>query len=141
MNAKAFFDTNILIYSLQQDEPKAEVAARLLAAGGRVSVQVLNEFVDVARRKLGMPWPDVIEALAVIRQLCGSPLPITEDIHQAAVEIASRHAYAIWDALIIATAISSGCESLYSEDMQHGRRFAGRVEVVNPFLAPPWRPA
>ena len=63
MRGKRFLDTNILIYAIVQDDPRTPVAETLLIEGGVVSVQVLNEFAAVARRKLGMPWKEVTEAL------------------------------------------------------------------------------
>ena len=54
---RACFDTNVLIYAFAKDDPRAEVAQALLARGGVIGVQTLNEFVAVAVRKLRMPWP------------------------------------------------------------------------------------
>jgi len=63
MPAKAFFDTNILIYAVAQDDPRAARAEELLASGGVIGVQILNEFVSVARRRLKMSWDEVTEAV------------------------------------------------------------------------------
>jgi predicted nucleic acid-binding protein len=73
---KPFFDTNILVYA-QQRSGKAEQARALLAAGGVVSVQVLNEFAAVSRRKLGKDWREIAEALEDARALVGPPIPLT----------------------------------------------------------------
>src|SRR5208337_4153394 len=56
MSAKAFFDSNVLIYAMVSGDSRRERAQHLIAQGGVISVQVLNEFVAVARRKMGMPW-------------------------------------------------------------------------------------
>ena len=135
MSDDAFLDTNVLVYAFKRDDPRAIIADKLLASGGLVSVQVLNEFVAVARRKLQAPWLEVLEALAMIRRLCGDPVPLTVGAHEAAVEIASQHNYSIYDAMIVATAIQNGCRTLYSEDMQDGRRFGLSIEIRNPFSA------
>ncbi len=63
MSAKAFIDTNILIYAFALDDPRSEKAEALLSAGGTISVQVLNEFVNVSRRKLRRDWNEIEEAL------------------------------------------------------------------------------
>ena len=63
MSVKPFFDTNVLFYSLQAEDKRSEAARRLLADGGVISVQSLNEFVSVARRKLGMRWKEIYEAI------------------------------------------------------------------------------
>ena len=62
MQGKRFLDTKILFYAVVQDDLCTPVAETLLTEGGVVSVQMLNEFAAVARRKLGMPWKDLTEA-------------------------------------------------------------------------------
>jgi len=81
MTSKVFFDTNILVYTIGQHDDRTPAAEALLASGGVISVQVLNELAAVARRKLGMSWPDVTEALGAITVLCPAPLPITTHTH------------------------------------------------------------
>ncbi len=63
MNDKPFFDTNVVLYAFRQGDTRGQVAEALLAAGGALSVQVLNEFVAVARRKLDKSWEEVRRAL------------------------------------------------------------------------------
>ena len=133
MPARAFFDTNVLIYALTKGDPRSMRAEELLAAGGVLSVQILNEFVSVARRKILMSWSEVMEALGVIRVLCSTPLPLTVDTHEAALKIAEKHGYGIYDALVVATALEAGCETLYSEDLQDGQTINGQVTIRNPF--------
>ncbi|HTZ88789.1 MAG TPA: PIN domain-containing protein [Alloacidobacterium sp.] len=133
MPAEVFFDTTILIYALKGQDERAVRAEALLADGGVVSVQVLNEFVAVARRKLRMPWEQIEEALTYLRALCGESLPITADTHESAIRIARRYGYHIYDSLMIASAREAGCTTLYSEDMQHGQR-VGPLKLTNPFL-------
>ncbi len=132
MAADAFFDTTILIYALAQNDPRAEIAERLLGRGGRIGVQVLNEFVAVGRKKLEMNWKDIEQALAVVRVLCGTPVPVTAETHDAAVQIAQRYRFHICDSLILAAALEAGCTTLYSEDMQDGQK-VGSLVVRNPF--------
>jgi predicted nucleic acid-binding protein len=133
MSGRVFFDTNVLIYVLAKNDPRSKRAEELLAAGGILSVQILNEFVSVARRKLLMSWSEVAEALTAIRILCPSPLPLTVETHEAALKIAERHGYGIYDALVVATALGAGCETLYSEDLHDGQTIDGQVKIRNPF--------
>ena len=73
MNGKPFFDTNIVLYAFRKDDPRAEVAENLLAGAGAISVQVLNEFAAVARRKFRRSWDETSRALArrsVLRFSC-----------------------------------------------------------------------
>jgi predicted nucleic acid-binding protein len=132
MPAKAFFDTNVLIYAVV-DDPRSARAEDILAPGGVLSVQILNEFVSVARRKILMPWSDVTEALEAFRVLCPSPLPITVEMHEAALEIAQKQGYHIYDALVVAAALEAGCATLYSEDFRDGQVIEGQLTIRNPF--------
>jgi predicted nucleic acid-binding protein len=127
----AFLDTNILIYA-QQDGAKAERARALLAEGGVVSVQVLNEFAAVAHRKLGKSWDDIGEAIEDVLALVEAPLPLTTTLHAEARALAAHHGFAFYDALIVAAATEAGCDALLSEDLQDGRALGG-LTIVNPF--------
>lgn len=133
MPAEVFFDTSVLIYVVTRNDTRSEAARSLLLDGGTVSVQVLNEFVSVARRKLRMPWREVEEALSFIRVLCGEPVPVTIEIHDTAMKIAQRYGFHIYDSLMIAAAYDAECSTFYSEDMQHGQRI-GSLRVRNPFV-------
>ena len=132
MSGEFFFDTTVLIYAVASDDPRASTAEDLLANGGTVSIQVLNEFVAVARRKLRMSWEEVVEALAAIRVLCAEPVALTIETHDAALQIAQRYGFHIYDSLIVAAAIEADCTTLYSEDMQHDQTI-GSVTIRNPF--------
>ena len=128
-----FFDSNVLLYTLAENDPREAIAVRLLAAGGTISVQVLNEFAAVARRKLGLSWPEVAQALDAMRALCPPPLPITLATHEAALGIAGRLGYRFYDSLVIASALEANCATLFSEDMQDGQVVEGRLTIRNPF--------
>ena len=133
MPARPFLDTNVLIYAVSQNDPRAPKAEALLLAGGIVSVQVLNEFVAEARRKMAMPWEDVREALEAIRILCPSPIAVSVSVHETALDLAEKHAFSIYDALIAAAALDAGCHTLYSEDFQDGEVIEKKLTVRNPF--------
>jgi predicted nucleic acid-binding protein len=133
MPAKHFIDTNVLIYTLAKDDPRAPKAEALLASGAIVSVQALNEFVSVARRKLGMSWNEVKEFLDLVYVLCPEPVPISLATHKAALAIAERHGYSIYDALVVSAALEVGCKTLYSEDLQDGQIINRQLTVRNPF--------
>jgi predicted nucleic acid-binding protein len=132
MNDKPFFDTNVILYAFGQDDTRGQVAETLLAAGGALSVQVLNEFVAVARRKLDKRWEEVRRALDILRVLCPEPVPLTFEIHERAVHIAERYRYSIFDSLIIAAALHAGASTLYTEDMRDGQAI-DRLTIRNPF--------
>lgn len=132
MLAERFLDTNILIYAFAAQEPRSARAETLLADGGVIGVQVLNEFTSVTRRKLGWHWKQIEAALAVVEELLGPALPLTTSIHAQAVVLARDHDLSFYDALIVAAAKDAGCRILSTEDLQHGRKF-GTITIENPF--------
>ena len=134
MSDKPFLDTNVVLYAFRQGDARSQRAEILLAAGGTLSVQVLNEFVNVARRKLNKRWEEVRRALGILRVFCPDPAPVTIETHDRAVQIAERYGYSIFDSLIVAAALERQCEILYSEDLQAGQVIEGRLRVKNPFI-------
>jgi predicted nucleic acid-binding protein len=130
---KNFFDTNVLIYAMAKNDLRASKADALLASGGMVSIQSLNEFVSVARRKLGMSWKEVKEFVDLICVLCPDPAPISLDTHKGALAIAEKYGYSIYDALIASGALEAGCKTLYSEDLQDGQIINRQLTIRNPF--------
>ena len=132
-DAETFFDTNVLLYLLSADSARADRAEELLANGGVISVQVLNEFAAVGSRKLGMSWSEITEALDPVRAICEIE-PVTVATHDRAIEIAGRYGYSIYDATIVASAIVAGCKTLYSEDLQNGQIVDKHLTIRNPFL-------
>ncbi len=133
MGVSAFFDTNIFVYAIVQDDPRSSRAEELLPEGGTVSVQVLNEFAAVVRRKTGMPWYEVQFGLDNIQRICPNPLPLTVQTHQKALSIAEKYGFQIYDALVVASALEGKCTILYSEDMQDGQVIDKRLTIRNPF--------
>src|ERR1051325_12141823 len=109
MNAKPFLDTNILIYAFASNDWRGKQAEALVAAGGIISIQVLNEFVNVCRHKVRLEWMKIENALQIIRELSGHPLPLTVAVHDQAVALARDHALAFYDALIVAAATTAEC--------------------------------
>jgi predicted nucleic acid-binding protein len=132
--AKVFFDTNILLYLFSADPAKADRSEDLVAMGGIVSVQVLNEFASVAARKLGMSFVEIRDALVPIRALC-NVVPLTLETHDLALRLAEHYGFSIYDALIAAAALQAGCDTLITEDLQDGQIVEGALTVTNPFAA------
>ena len=128
----AFLDTNILVYA-QQTGSKATTAQDLIDKGGTISVQVLNELANVLHKKLGRSWDDVELVLNDTDNALGPALPLAVQTNRNALALARQHGLSFYDALIVVSAIEAGCDTLLSEDLQHGRRFGGLV-IVNPFL-------
>jgi predicted nucleic acid-binding protein len=130
--ARAFFDTNILVYLIAGEAQKTERAEELLAEGGVVSVQVLDEFVAVATRKFGAPWNQIRQTLTVLRSIL-EVCPLTIETHERALDLAERDGWHIYDALIVAAAQMAEADILYTEDLQSGRRVDSKLRIINPF--------
>lgn len=131
-----FFDTNILLYADDADAgDKTGIARQLLRRSvsdrtGVVSTQVLQEFYVNARKKLKL---DGAAARARIEVYLGfDVVTVTPALLLAAVDLNRLDSISFWDALIIRAAEHAGCDTLYSEDLQEGRRY-GPVRIVNPF--------
>jgi len=129
-----FFDTNVLVYLASGDPAKAGKAEEIVAAGGVISVQVLNELANVARRKMRLSWDDTHRFLALVRGL----LPVcanTAETHDSGLGIAERYRLSVYDGMIAASALDADCDRLWSEDMQHGMIIENRLRISNPFRA------
>ncbi len=130
--AGSFIDTNVLVYLASGDPVKADRAEAVLRMGGTISVQVLNELVHVARRKMHLTWPETHEVLSTIRSLVAVQ-PLTTETHDIGLALAERHGFSTYDSMIAAAALQAGCDRLWSEDLQDGMVVDGRLRVVNPF--------
>jgi predicted nucleic acid-binding protein len=130
----SFFDTNVLVHIASSDRVKADKAEELLGAGGTISVQVLNELTNVGRHKMGMSWHDTHAFLSLMRDLL-TVHPLTVNTHEIGFGLAERYNLSIYDAMIAASALHAECDTLWSEDMQHGLAIEGRLRIVNPFRA------
>ena len=130
----SFFDSNVILYLASDTEAKSQHAGQLLKRGGVISVQVLNECTKVLRTKRAMPWPDIRDFLSEL-QVRLKVLPLTLDIHQSGLRLAERYGFSIFDSFIVAAALAAECDTLWSEDMQHGMTVDGRLRIANPFTA------
>lgn len=131
---REFVDTNVLIYAFA-DDPRSAAAEALLSNGCATSVQALNEFANVGRRKLSMKWHEVREALDAIRILLKPIAVLDLETHLAGVELAERYRLSVYDAMMLAAALRLDCVTFWSEDMQDGLVVDGRLTIRNPFAA------
>jgi predicted nucleic acid-binding protein len=135
---KAFIDTNVLIYWVD-DSARADVVEQLLARQAVISVQVLNEFANVLRRKRAMALPDVETLCTTLIDTC-DVVDLSVRTHQTAQTLMARYHLSVYDANILAAAALSDCAVLYSEDMQDGLNVkvpgpasANALVIRNPF--------
>lgn len=129
---KGFIDSNVVIHLLASDVTKADRAEALLKTRPVISVQVRNEVAHVCRRKLKMNWDEIAQFLELVRSFC-KVVPLTADIHDRARRVAERHQLSFYDSCIVAAAVSAGCQTLYSEDMNHGQILEDSLTLRNPF--------
>jgi predicted nucleic acid-binding protein len=130
----SFFDTNVLIYLASSDAVKADRAEAVIADGGAISVQVLNELTNIARRKMRMSWSDIRSFLSTLRALL-TVHPVGVETHETGLVLGERYRISVHDAMIAASALQADCDTLWSEDMQDGMVLAERLRIVNPFRA------
>lgn len=129
-----FFDSNVLVYLASGDRAKADRAESVLARGGVINVQVLGEVANVTRRKMGLSWADTRAFLSLLRRLLDIHA-VTLETHDVGLALAERYGFSVFDGMIVAAALQAGCDSLWSEDMQHGMRLREGLRIVNPFRA------
>ena len=129
---RSFIDTNVLLYMVGADFKKSTASRSLLEGSPTISVQVLNEFINVSTRKYRASIEAAALALMPIRFAC-EVVPLTLETHLLAVEIAREVKISLYDACIVAAAELAGCDTLYTEDLNDGQRI-GSVTVRNPFM-------
>lgn len=130
---KAFLDSNVLLYLLSVDSAKADRAEAIVHSGGTINIQVLNEVTNVARKKCRLSWAELDDFHSLIRSLCPVE-PLTLEVHDHGRALAQRYSLSVYDAMIVAAALVAGCDTLYSEDMQHGLQVEASLRIVNPFV-------
>lgn len=139
MSARFFLDTNIFVYTFDNRIPaKAKKAASLIrravdSGEGIVSYQVVQEFFNVALRRFSPPMaPAEAEQylITVFRPLLA--VHSSPALYIEALRIVAKHKLAWFDSLIVAAALDTNCETLYSEDMQDGQAIES-LRIRNPF--------
>ena len=130
---KAFADTNIVIYAEGSDVTKAQRAMAILETSPTISSQVVTETISALTRKYGFTLAEAHEVAAGLLDLC-EVVPVGADTIREAIRLAARYKLSHWDSLIVAAAQLAGCDTLFSEDLQHNQLFEERLQVVNPFL-------
>jgi predicted nucleic acid-binding protein len=132
MPAKVFIDTNIVIYALGPHSEKTERASLLFIERPTISTQVLSETANVALKKLAMPMPEARKLIITLESLCRVEI-ITSACLQRAFDITERYGFSWYDSLVAASALEAGCDTLYTEDLQHGQLIDNKLTITNPF--------
>ena len=140
MADRDFFDTNILVYAVDQRDPEKQARSRALVTEaienntGALSTQVLSEFFTVSTSRRRMPQPlSNADARLIVEQISVMPvIAVDLSLVRRAIETSQRYAIAYWDALIVAAAERAACTRILSEDLNSGQIYNG-VPVFNPF--------
>ena len=127
----SFFDTNVLVYLASGDTAKADRAEAAITAGGAISVQVLNELANVARRKMKLSWADTHALLTMLRDLLTVHL-LTLETHETGLALAERHGLSTYDAMIAASALHAGCDTLWSKRLSSGKAMRSKSMSLTP---------
>lgn len=131
---RVFADTNVIIYAESADGAKTERSLAIIESKPVISVQVINETISVLTKKHGFTLAEAHEVAESLLDLCEA-VPLDVETIREAIGLTKRYALSHWDSLIVAAALRAGRDTLYSEDMQHGQVFNGRLTVVNPYLS------
>lgn len=127
-----FIDTNILLYALS-DDPRQALANEILDRPFQLSVQVLNEFASAMRRKLRLSWEAIEDKIADTVAVAAYVHPVDLHCHIRGLAFASRYKLQFYDAVLLATAVKSGTDTLFTEDMHDGLVVEGSLVLRNPF--------
>lgn len=128
-----FLDTNILVYATT-DEAKSVVAQRFMSEPFILSAQALNEFANVARRKLGLPWERIAQIVEDMSETADAVVAVDTDMTRTALRLIQRYNLAFYDAVMLAAALKANCTTFFSEDLQNGLVIDGKLTIANPFL-------
>jgi len=133
MSGKIFLDTNILVYLYSGDEPEKQAAALKLIEqnNANISTQVLSELANTLSRKFALPFDVVAQAITEVQESC-TVLPVMPETISQALALAKKYQYSYYDSLILASALSAGCSTLFTEDMQHGQVIENSLTINNP---------
>ncbi|MGZ8218809.1 PIN domain-containing protein [Methylomagnum sp.] len=136
MPDKVFVDTNVAVYLYSNDEPgKRDIARRLFKQSTpTISTQVLSELSNTLRKKFKLDYESIAEAVTEVRG-ASSLFTVTLETILQALQLARKYRYSYYDCLILSAALSSGCATLFSEDMQDGQVIENTLTIVNPFKA------
>jgi predicted nucleic acid-binding protein len=140
VDARVFFDTNIVVYCFDTLEPRKQARAKDLLAHalnsqlGVVSYQVVQEFCNVAckAKRLQLPHERILAYVNLVLQPMNQ-VASSAALIESALQLRSEHSFSFYDSLIIASAIHAKCQVLYSEDLEHLQRVGG-LQIVNPFV-------
>ena len=138
MGERVTIDSNIWAYAFMEGDDRRSVVAKSLIESYKrsrnkiiISTQIVNEVCNVMLKKGGVNSSDVIGYIDYLYTKSSVAL-IQESSMRLAVQLRVDKSLFFWDSLIVAIALENDCDTLYSEDMQHGLKIK-QLHIVNPF--------
>ncbi|GHT68905.1 ribonuclease VapC [Bacteroidia bacterium] len=132
--SKFALDTNILLYSHDESAVNKQNTARnLIVKSPIISTQVVSEYINAVRRIIKLPKEKIFSACLPNLKCCNIYIVNIATI-QLAERLIYRYDFQIFDSIIVASALTAGCQTLYSEDMQHNMKIEDQMTIFNPFL-------
>lgn len=134
MTNKIAVDTNVMLYGIDLDAPdKLEIAVSLLDRSPVICSQNLSEFINVLLKRWKYPKEKIGMIITEVLNTC-ELFPNTQSTYLKGVELANKYQFQLFDAIIIASALESGCDTLYTEDLQHKQVVENKLAIINPFV-------
>jgi predicted nucleic acid-binding protein len=131
--SKIALDTNVLIYLYDSSDEKKLISESLVASKPFVSAQVISEFLNVTKRLQKLPKQEILGKCNQLLAHC-EIIPVTHKIMNQALLLINRYDFALFDSIIVSSALNAKCNILYSEDLQHNQRIENQLVILNPFL-------
>ncbi|MDX2189201.1 MAG: PIN domain-containing protein [Bacteroidota bacterium] len=128
-----FIDSNIILYLFDFDTLKRLKAKEIIALNPKINSQVLVEVVNVCKRKFNYSKLDCLNIWNDLHDLC-QIVPINGTTTIQCKYLVEKYDFQIYDALIVASALETGCKYLFSEDMKHNLKIENQLTIINPFL-------
>ena len=134
MTTNIALDTNVLLYLYDiNDHSTRRVSEGSVAFNPIISTQVVSEFINVTKRALKLPKQEILYKCNLIFERC-QIISVDQDILDHSYYILKKYDFQIFDSIIISSTLAAGCDTLYSEDLQHNQLVEGKLTIVNPFL-------
>ena len=134
MKDKVFLDTNVFVYTQSSIETrKRAISINVIEQEAcYVSTQILNEISNVMTKKMKMRTNEVKQIVAAVNAKCIVSL-VDYNTVQRALDLKERYGYSYYDCLVLASALESGCQKIYTEDMSDGQVIEKTLQIVNIF--------
>ncbi|MCL2693585.1 MAG: PIN domain-containing protein [Oscillospiraceae bacterium] len=135
MNGKAFLDTNILVYFYSESEKdKQNTALSVLNRHECVTnIHAVCEASNVFMKKFKWNPTKVKKHLDNIELVCDEILPVQRNTINKAIDIKDRYGFSFYDCLMLASALESDCQMIFTEDMSDGQIINDTLKIINPF--------